>query len=184
MGPEQERILIFDFGSQYGQLIARRVREQNVFCQIVRHDITAQRVKELQPCGIIFSGGPASVYEKNAPTVDPAILHLGIPILGICYGMQLTCHLLGCKVTPGRGREFGRAHCQVAESAGLFAGVPEETIVWMSHGDQVEDTAGLFVPLAQTATCPVAAVRHRSLPLFGLQFHPEVSHTPCWQPSC
>jgi GMP synthase (glutamine-hydrolysing) len=179
MVAEQERILVFDFGSQYGQLISRRVREHNVFCQIVRHDITAQRVRELNPAGIIFSGGPASVYEKNAPTIDPAIFQLGIPVLGICYGMQLICHLLGCKVTPGRSREFGRAECKVAESAGLFAGVPKETVVWMSHGDQVEDTAGLFLPLAQTATCPVAAVRHRSLPLFGLQFHPEVSHTPC-----
>src|ERR1700735_4620080 len=99
MGPEQERILIFDFGSPYGQLIPRRVREQHVFCQIVRHDLTAQRVQEMKPAGIILSGGPASVYEKSAPSVDPAIFHLGIPILGICYGMQLSCHLLGCKVT-------------------------------------------------------------------------------------
>src|SRR3954470_10728711 len=93
--PESERVLIFDFGSQYGQLIARRVREQNVFCQIVRHNLTADRVRELKPRGIIFSGGPASVYEKNAPSVDPKLFDLGVPVLGICYGMQLACHLLG-----------------------------------------------------------------------------------------
>jgi GMP synthase (glutamine-hydrolysing) len=176
--PEQERILVFDFGSQYGQLISRRVRDLNVFCQIVRHDISAQRVRELNPAGIIFSGGPASVYDKNAPTIDPAILQLGIPILGICYGMQLVFHLLGCQVTPGRSREFGRAQCKIVQAEGLFADVPEDTVVWMSHGDQVQDSAGLFIPLAQTPTCPVAAARHRSLPIYGLQFHPEVSHTP------
>ena len=176
--PEQELILVVDFGAQYCQLIARRVREQNVFCQIVRHDLSVQRIRELKPAGIILSGGPASVYEKNAPRLDPEIFQLGIPILGICYGMQLICHSLGCKVIPARSREFGRSPCRVAQSVGLFADVPEETIVWMSHGDQVEDATGMFVSLAATSTCPVAAVRHRSLPLFGLQFHPEVSHTP------
>jgi GMP synthase (glutamine-hydrolysing) len=177
--PENERILIFDFGAQYGQLIARRVREQNVFCQIVRHDLPAARVAELQPRGLIFSGGPASVYEPGAPKCDPAIIDLGIPILGICYGMQLACQILGGAVKPGTSRgEFGRAHCRIREAAGLFAGVPEETIVWMSHGDQVQTIQGDFVPLATTETCPIAAVRHRSRPVFGLQFHPEVSHTP------
>ena len=176
--PEQELILVVDFGAQYCQLIARRVREQNVFCQIVRHDLSVQRIRELKPAGIILSGGPASVYEKNAPGLDPEIFQLGIPMLGICYGMQLMCHVLGCKVISAKSREFGRAPCCVAESVGLFADVPEETIVWMSHGDQVEDATGMFVSLAATPTCPVAAVRHRSLPLFGLQFHPEVSHTP------
>src|SRR5271155_179415 len=99
--PESERILIFDFGSQYGQLIARRVREQNVFCQIVRNNLSAQRVRELKPKGIILSGGPASVYGKDAPSCDPGIFELGIPILGICYGMQLTCHLMGARVSAG-----------------------------------------------------------------------------------
>src|SRR3984957_2577378 len=120
--PETERILIFDFGSQYGQLIARRVREQNVFCQIVRNNITAERVRELKPSGIIFSGGPASVYEPGAPSCDPKIFDLGIPVLGICYGMQLACHLMGGKVMPGASREFGRAHCRIQDADGLFAG--------------------------------------------------------------
>jgi GMP synthase (glutamine-hydrolysing) len=176
--PESERILIFDFGAQYGQLIARRVREQNVFCQIVRHDLSADRVAALKPQGLIFSGGPASVYEPGAPHCDPAIFQLGVPVLGICYGMQLACQALGGEVRPSSSREFGRAHCHIQEADGLFAGVPEETVVWMSHGDQVQTVNGDFIPLAATDTCPVAAVRHRSRPVFGLQFHPEVSHTP------
>ncbi|MCS6849535.1 MAG: glutamine-hydrolyzing GMP synthase [Gemmataceae bacterium] len=176
--PDTERILILDFGSQYGQLIARRVREQNVFCQIVRHDLPAARIAALNPRGLILSGGPASVYEPGAPRCDPAIFDLGIPVLGICYGMQLACQTLGGEVRPGRSREFGRAHLHVHEPGGLFAGVPRETIVWMSHGDQVQSVDGEFVPLAGTDTCPVAAVRHRARPVFGLQFHPEVSHTP------
>jgi GMP synthase (glutamine-hydrolysing) len=175
---EQELVLVFDFGAQYGQLIARRVREQHVFCQIVRHDITAARVAELKPRGLIFSGGPASVYDPGAPHCDPAIFDLGIPVLGICYGMQLACQALGGQVRPGTSREFGRTACHIQEADGLFAGVPEETIVWMSHGDQVQAVNGEFVPLAVTGSCPVAAVRHRSRPIFGLQFHPEVSHTP------
>ncbi len=176
--PESERILIFDFGSQYGQLIARRVREQNVFCQIVRHDLPAARVAELNPRGLIFSGGPASVYAPGAPLCDPAIFDLGVPVLGICYGMQLACHVLGVKVMPAATREFGRAHCRIQDTDGLFQGVPENTVVWMSHGDQIQTVNGEFVSLAATDTCPVAAVRHRSRPVFGLQFHPEVSHTP------
>ena len=176
--PATERILILDFGSQYGQLIARRVREQNVFCQIARHDVSVERVRALEPRGIILSGGPSSVYDAGAPHCDPALFSLGIPVLGICYGMQLACQALGGKVKPSRSREFGRAEVHIQESDGLFAGVPPETIVWMSHGDQVESVNGEFVPLAATDTCPVAAVRHRSRPVFGLQFHPEVSHTP------
>jgi GMP synthase (glutamine-hydrolysing) len=175
---DNELVLIFDFGAQYGQLIARRVREQNVFCQLVRHDLPAERVAELKPRGLIFSGGPASVYVPNAPRCDPKVFDLGVPILGICYGMQLACQVLGGAVHPARSREFGRAHCRVQETDGLFAGVPEETVVWMSHGDQVQTVDNDFVPLASTETCPLAAVRHRSRPVYGLQFHPEVSHTP------
>jgi GMP synthase (glutamine-hydrolysing) len=173
-----ERILIFDFGSQYGQLIARRVRELNVFCQVVRHDLPAPRVAELKPRGIILSGGPASVYEPNAPKCDPAIFDLGIPVLGICYGMQLACLVLGGEVKPGESREFGRASCRIHEAEGLFAGLPAELTVWMSHGDQVRSVSGDFLALAATDTCPIAAVRHFSRPVYGLQFHPEVSHTP------
>jgi GMP synthase (glutamine-hydrolysing) len=176
--PVQEIVLVFDFGSQYGQLIARRVREQNVFCQIVRYDLDAQRVKELKPKGIIFSGGPASVYAQDAPACDPKIFEMGIPVLGICYGMQLACHMMGSKVVPGCNREFGRAQLKIQEMNGLFDGVPEETTVWMSHGDQVQVIDSNFVHLAATATCTVAAIRHRLRPVYGLQFHPEVSHTP------
>jgi GMP synthase (glutamine-hydrolysing) len=176
--PETERILIFDFGAQYCQLIARRVREQNVFCQIVRHDLDAARVRELKPRGIILSGGPSSVYDKNAPHCDPRIFDLDVPVLGICYGMQLACQQLGGNVKPAPSREFGRAELRIGDADGLFADVPEQTVVWMSHGDQVDVVDQNFVPLAATATCPLAAVRHRSRPVFGLQFHPEVSHTP------
>src|SRR5579859_4499679 len=178
--PDQtERILVFDFGSQYAQLIARRVREQNVFCQLVRHNLSADRVRELKPKGIILSGGPASVYETGAAHCDPAIFDLGVPVLAICYGMQLACHFLGGKVVPSRRREFGRAHCHVREANGLFAGMPEDAVVWMSHGDQVAiDDGSPFVPLASTETCAVAALKHTSRPIYGLQFHPEVSHTP------
>ncbi|MBY0231258.1 MAG: glutamine-hydrolyzing GMP synthase, partial [Gemmataceae bacterium] len=174
---ESERVLVLDFGAQYAQLIARRVREQNVFCQLVRHDLPAARIKELAPKGLILSGGPASVYEKGAPRCDPALFDLGIPVLGICYGMQLACQALGGIVKPAAHREFGRAVLRVGEEAGLFAGVPAETVVWMSHGDQVQAAAG-FVPLASTDTCPVAAVKHETRPVYGVQFHPEVGHTP------
>ena len=176
--PATERVLIFDFGAQYGQLIARRVREQNVFCQVVRHDLTADRVRALKPSGIILSGGPSSVYEPGAPSFDAKIFELGVPVLGICYGMQLACHLLGGKVKPATSREFGRAELRVGEADGLFTDVPEETIVWMSHGDQVEVIDQNWVALAATDTCNVAAVRHRTRPVFGVQFHPEVAHTP------
>ncbi|MFQ3649364.1 MAG: glutamine-hydrolyzing GMP synthase [Gemmataceae bacterium] len=174
---DRETVLILDFGSQYGQLIARRVREQQVFCQVVRHDLSADRIRELAPRGLILSGGPASVYEANAPQCDPAIFHLGIPVLGICYGMQLACQALGGSVRPAPHREYGRAVIHIPEASGLFRGVPTEAVVWMSHGDQVQQT-GELLPLASTQTCPVAAVRHARLPVYGLQFHPEVSHTP------
>ncbi|HJZ55842.1 MAG TPA: glutamine-hydrolyzing GMP synthase, partial [Gemmataceae bacterium] len=174
-----ELVLIFDFGSQFGQLIARRVRELNVFCQIVRHDVTAERVRELNPKGIIFSGGPASVYEPGAPKCDPAIFDLGIPVLGICYGMQLACQALGGTVGGGsHTREYGRATLTIADANAIFQGYPKESTVWMSHGDQVQTVSGDFLPLATTDTCPLAAVKHRSRPVFGLQFHPEVGHTP------
>lgn len=176
--PDHEKILILDFGSQYAQLIARRVREQNVFCQIVRHDLSAQRIQELAPKGLILSGGPSSVYEPNSPRCDPAIFRLGIPILGICYGMQLACQALGGQVRPAPSREYGRALCRINQATGLFAGVPLETPVWMSHGDQVQTVSEDFDTLASTDTCPLAAVRHLREPVFGLQFHPEVGHTP------
>jgi GMP synthase (glutamine-hydrolysing) len=176
--PERELVLVIDFGAQYAQLIARRVRELNVFCQVVRHDLAASRVAELKPKGIILSGGPASVYETDAPKCDNGIFELGVPVLGICYGMQLACQALGGVVKPAASREFGRAICRIHEAAGLFEGVSPETTVWMSHGDQVDAVSGDFLALAATDTCPIAAVRHFSRPVFGLQFHPEVGHTP------
>ncbi|MGI9429433.1 MAG: glutamine-hydrolyzing GMP synthase [Bythopirellula sp.] len=182
-GAAAERVLVLDFGSQYAQLIARRVREQNVYCEIVRHDITAQRLRELAPLGIILSGGPNSVYEDGAPQCDPELFELGLPVLGICYGMQLACQALGGKVENTPSREYGRAECQIsAEKNGagnlLFDGVTANTQVWMSHGDQVANIADTFEPLASTSTCPFAAVKHKQLPIYGLQFHPEVTHTP------
>ncbi len=175
---QTDLVLVFDFGSQFAQLIARRVRESNVFCQIVRHDLTAARVKELAPKGIILSGGPMSVYEPGAPQIDPAIFDLGIPVLGICYGMQLACRAMGGEVIGSDHKEFGRAALTVTDATGLFDGYPVESTVWMSHGDQVKAAVGGFVPLAKTDTCPVAAVKHQTKPVYGLQFHPEVSHTP------
>jgi len=173
-----ERVLVLDFGSQYAQLIARRVREQHVYCEIVRHDITAERIAELRPKGVILSGGPSSVYQEGAPRIDPGVFSLGIPVLGICYGMQLACDSLGGHVGRASSREYGRASCEILDADSLFAGVPVRTEVWMSHGDQVDRVSDDFLPLARTPTCPLAAVRHRRLPIYGLQFHPEVTHTP------
>jgi GMP synthase (glutamine-hydrolysing) len=173
-----ERVLVLDFGSQFAQLIARRVRQQQVYCEIVRHDISAQRIRELAPKGIILSGGPSSVYETGAPKCDPAIFELGLPVLGICYGMQLICEVLGGHVENFPAREYGRAHCRITDDSELLAGLPEEVQVWMSHGDQVSRVSADFLPLAATETCPYAAVKHCRLPIYGLQFHPEVTHTP------
>ncbi len=174
----QELVLIFDFGSQFAQLIARRVREQNVFCLLVRHDLPAERVLELRPKGIILSGGPASVYEPQAPRCDPRLWQLNIPILGICYGMQLAVTAFGGQVRPAVSREYGRATLAVHDRNTIFQGYPLESTVWMSHGDSVIDPSEQWLRLASTETCPYAAVKHRDYPIFGLQFHPEVSHTP------
>ncbi|MDR3633984.1 MAG: glutamine-hydrolyzing GMP synthase [Isosphaeraceae bacterium] len=177
--PTVRPVLVLDFGSQYVQLIARRVRERHAFARIVRHDVTVERVRALNPLAIILSGGPSSVYEPNAPRCDPRLFDLGVPVLGICYGMQLACEALGGKVQPSPAREYGRAECQVTDpNEPLFHDVPRATTVWMSHGDQVQDAGPAFLPLAATATCPVAAVKHGTLPVYGLQFHPEVAHTP------
>ncbi len=173
-----EKILVLDFGSQYAQLIARRVREQNVYCEIVRHNLSAEAIRAKKPMGIILSGGPASVYEEGAPKCDQAIFELGIPVLCICYGMQLACESLGGKVENCKSREFGRAMLTIADSHPLLAGLPSEMQVWMSHGDQVNRVTDDFQAIGYTPTCPYAAVAHKRLPIFGLQFHPEVTHTP------
>lgn len=173
-----EKVLVLDFGSQYAQLIARRVREQNVYCEIIRHDLSAESIREKKPVGIILSGGPSSVYAEGAPKCDPALFELGIPVLGICYGMQLACESLGSKVGHCQAREYGRAALQISQPTGLLAGLPSTMDVWMSHGDQVNEVSSEFEPLAATPSCPFAAVRHQRLPVYGLQFHPEVTHTP------
>jgi len=175
-------VLVFDFGSQYVQLLARRAREAGTLAMIVRHDLPVERVRELNPIGLILSGGPASVYDPSAPRCDPRIFDLGVPILGVCYGMQLLCDALG---TPGgvrsaETREYGRTHLHLLESAAndpLFTGVPPESIVWMSHGDQVRELPNGFRALARSGDCPLAAVVKTDRPIYGLQFHPEVVHT-------
>jgi GMP synthase (glutamine-hydrolysing) len=173
-----EVIPILDFGSQYAQLIARRVREKGVYSELARPDIPAAELRKLNPKGIILSGGPSSVYEPNAPRCDPKIFELGVPVLGICYGMQLGAHVLGGAVKPAKAREYGRAKLQIVADDPLVHGLPQETTVWMSHGDQVHELPADFQPLAATPTCRLAAVRHRSRPFWGVQFHPEVTHTP------
>jgi GMP synthase (glutamine-hydrolysing) len=174
---QDERVLVLDFGGQTAQLIARRVRDQNVFCQVVRHDLPADRIRALKPRGLILSGGPASVYEERAPVPDPAILELGIPVLGICYGMHWACGALGSQIRLGTSREYGRTTCRVQEHDGLFSRLPDKITVWMSHGDLVDNLSANFESLAATDTCSFAAVRHRERPIYGLQFHPEVTHT-------
>jgi len=174
----REMIAILDFGSQYGQLIARRVREQNVYSRICRAGIPAEELAKMPLKGIILSGGPASVYQPNAPRCDERIFDLNVPILGICYGMQLGCQILGGKVIPAKSREYGRATLAIRDKSGLLANLPDETPIWASHGDQVGNLDNDFVTLASTKTCPYAAVRHKHKKFFGVQFHPEVSHTP------
>ncbi len=178
----RETIAILDFGSQYGQLIARRVREQNVYSRICRADITAKELSKLRVKGLILSSGPASVYEENAPKCDEKIFELGVPILGICYGMQLGCQILGAQIVAAESREYGRANLSILDKSDLFANLPDSTTVWASHGDQVAPASikrgDDFVKLAATETCPYAAVRHKGRRFFGVQFHPEVAHTP------
>jgi GMP synthase (glutamine-hydrolysing) len=175
---EHAWIAILDYGSQYSQLIARRIREMHVYSELVRYNISAAELAARKPAGIILSGGPASVLEEKAPLCDPALYDLGIPVLGICYGMQMTGHLLGGQVKKGRAREYGPARVTVVEPDPLFDGLPGELDVWMSHGDQVVALPPGFELAARTATCPAAAMVCRSRRIYGLQFHPEVVHTP------
>ena len=171
-------VAILDYGSQYSQLIARRVREQQIYSELLRFDTSAEKLRERAPAGIILSGGPSSVFEPNAPGCDPAIFKLGIPILGICYGMQLTAKILGGKVQPGQAREYGQVTIERIADDALLGDVPRRLSVWMSHGDQVAEMPAGFSPLARTATCPVAAMGDAARRIYGLQFHPEVVHTP------
>lgn len=178
MTKRREWIAVVDFGSQYTQLIARRIREQRVYSEIIPFNVKAAEIRRRKPAGIILSGGPASVFDQDSPRCDPHILELGIPVLGICYGMQLIGKMLGGHVKPGRSREFGPAQVTIKNSKTLFSGLPARLAVWMSHGDQVERMPAGFRLLAATRTCPIAAMAHFRQKIYGIQFHPEVVHTP------
>jgi GMP synthase (glutamine-hydrolysing) len=174
-----EQIIILDFGSQYTQVIARRVRECNVYSQILRFDVSAKEIKKLNPSGIILSGGPSSVYAKNAPLPDKNIFSLGIPVLGICYGVQLFAQFLGGKVEKGQKREYGKGTLTVKDSGcALFSKLPESLQVWNSHGDKLVKLPRDFKSIAVTENSEFAAIENRARKFFGLQFHPEVAHTP------
>jgi GMP synthase (glutamine-hydrolysing) len=173
-----DRILVVDFGAQYAQLIARRVREAHVYSEIVRRDITAEEVRAVAPTGIILSGGPASVYADDAYDIDPEILELGLPILGICYGHQVLANALGGDVARTEAAEFGRTALEATPDAVLFTDLPEQQEVWMSHRDAVVKPPPGFTVTASTAASPVAAMEDTDRGFCGVQFHPEVAHTP------
>jgi GMP synthase (glutamine-hydrolysing) len=176
---KSETVVILDFGSQYSQLIARRVREQQVYCELVPHSALAGKVMGLNPRGFILSGGPASVYEEDAPQLPAYVLESGLPILGICYGMQLLAHHLEGKVAPASKQEHGPAEVTITNTnSSLFSSLPSPLPVWMSHGDRIERLPTGFSVLASTANSPIAAMGDEDLKRYGLQFHPEVAHTP------
>ena len=173
-----DKILILDFGSQYNQLIARRIREMNVYCELKPFDVSIDFIKEFNPVGIIFSGGPSSVNDEGSPDVDPKIFELGIPILGICYGMQLTSSRLGGKLSSGKSREYGRAYIEnLAPDSPFFKGISPKTQVWMSHSDYVSEIPQGFYPIAKTDTIPFAAIGNDGKKIYAVQFHPEVNHS-------
>ena len=170
-------VLVVDFGAQYAQLIARRVREAHVYSEIVPHTMSVADMLAKEPAAIILSGGPSSVYEEGAPSVDPAIFEAGVPVLGICYGFQTMAHALGGTVGRTGTREYGHTEATVAGDSCLFAGTPDDQIVWMSHGDAVQGAPEGFTVTASTAETPVAAFESRERRLYGLQWHPEVGHS-------
>ena len=173
----RQRIVIFDYGSQYTHLIARRIREQNVYSEVVPLDTSADSLRAEMPAGIILSGGPNSVFADGAPAIDPEVFGLGVPVLGICYGMQLMAQTLGGRVVAGTEREYGKAELAADCTSAIFDGVPEKSTVWMSHGDRVADLPPGFKAVAESANCPCAAACDESRRLYALQFHPEVVHT-------
>lgn len=174
---EHQLVLVLDFGGQYNQLIARRVRESGVYCEVHPYKLSARKIKEMAPIGIIFTGGPNSVYLENAPLPDPEVFELGIPVLGICYGIQAMAHCLGGVVVTPDNREYGRTQTSFDSKCALFKGLPKEGITWMSHTDYVEKLPEEFVSVAHTDDCPTAAMQNTQRKLYGLQFHPEVLHT-------
>lgn len=174
---KRETVIVLDFGGQYNQLIARRVRECNVYCEIYSYKTDIEKIKEIQPKGIIFTGGPNSAYLPDSPTYTKEIFELGVPILGICYGSQLMMHLLGGTVEKAPVREYGKIEVTVDQNSKLFENVSEKTICWMSHNDYISKPAPGFEIIAHTADCPVAAVENTEKKLYATQFHPEVLHT-------
>ena len=175
---QHETIAVLDYGSQYSQLICRRVREANVYAEMISWERAAERLPQVKLKGIILSGGPASVYEAGAPTLPAAVLESGVPVLGICYGLQLLAHALGGHVAPSSIREYGAAQIEVTQENRLFAGQPRAQGVWMSHGDRVERLPAAFGTVARSGSSPCAAIADEERSLYGLQFHPEVVHTP------
>lgn len=174
---KKELILVLDFGGQYNQLIARRVRECNVYCEVHSYKLSVDAIREMNPKGIIFTGGPNSVYGENSPLCDKAIFELGIPVLGICYGSQLMAHVLGGKVATAPVSEYGKTEVSVSVESKLFDGVAPSTICWMSHTDYIEKAPEEFKIIGNTPVCPVAAMECEDKNLYAVQFHPEVMHT-------
>ncbi|MFV0413980.1 MAG: glutamine-hydrolyzing GMP synthase, partial [Oscillospiraceae bacterium] len=172
-----QTIIVVDFGGQYNQLIARRVRECNVYCEVIPYTKALQAIKEQKPQGIIFTGGPASVYEAGAPSIEKEVFELGIPVLGICYGAQLMAQALGGVVTPATLREYGKTEVDFDTGSLLFKELSERSTVWMSHGVMISKVPEGFTIAAHTPTCPVAAMQDEARKFFGFQFHPEVTHT-------
>ncbi len=173
-----ERIVILDFGSQYTQLIARRIRENNVYCEIHPFSVPFEKISGDDVRGYVLSGGPASAYDDEAPTCDARVMDGTVPVLGICYGMQVGCEQLGGDVSASEAREYGGHVCHITKHEDLFRSLPDEITVWMSHGDRVGSIPESFHVLARTENTPYAAVRHKEKPFWGVQFHPEVTHTP------
>jgi GMP synthase (glutamine-hydrolysing) len=174
----RELVAVLDFGSQYAQLISRRIRECGVYCEILPHDISHLELSALSPKAVVLSGGPSSVLDKDHPGIDAEIFNLGIPVLGICYGLQLLSVVLGGKLERGTAREYGPASIEVVKSGGLFDGLDSRLDVWMSHGDHVATPPKDYSILANTSSCAVAAIGNESRKIYGVQFHPEVVHTP------
>ena len=174
---QHETVIVLDFGGQYNQLIARRVRENNVYCEIYSYKTDLSVIKAKNPKGIIFTGGPNSVYLEDSPTIDPEIFSWGVPVLGICYGSQLMMHLLGGHVCRAPEREYGKTEVFVDNSSKMFTDVQPSTVCWMSHNDYIEQAAPGFKITAHTVNCPVAAAENEEKGLYAVQFHPEVLHT-------
>lgn len=174
---KKEMIVVVDFGGQYNQLIARRVRENHVYCEVYPYNKALEKIKELNPVGVIFTGGPNSVYEEKAPKIDMEVFELGIPVLGLCYGMQFMAHSLGGEVKAAPSREFGKTPTKVDTTSPLFKGLSEDEIVWMSHTDYVAAIPEGFKIVAHTDHCPVAAMENQAGKLYAMQYHPEVLHT-------